>query len=317
MSTLNDKRTRSQLTLPALNPSTLGRSPLKDARLALRNTSNSQSLANPLPLQSKLRASIMATEASDGDDEILLSPKKHTMVAEQCVFKDKKRHSEENDEGAIVERVSKRVKMQVLPSVTVEERDLQTNAGVPPSDKPTDSKGPFDFKPPPQTPQRQSEAASIPAPSIPHLDLKSIASPWKSASPAKQFEKLLIPQTPRQAGAMEVDRAPSSKGQPASHPPSTPRPSAPAITVQPETPEGQTFNPLTRNHGMMGPMSPLTPLPPTPAIFGNTIRAFTAGKNGPGALDMLGAVQVRFCSNHLAFLFIASSSCGPNLIVQR
>ncbi|KAF7980843.1 hypothetical protein HWV62_36486 [Athelia sp. TMB] len=281
MFTSNDKRTtRSQLTLPALDPSALGRSPLKDARLALRNTSNSQLLAKSLAPLSESSAVIMGGDASDGDDEILLSPKKQTADPDQVTSKNKKRHSDEEPSQTTAERESKRAKMQALPPSTAEEGDI---IGVmAPVDIPMGS----NVKPPPETPQRQLEANTIArAPPIPHIDLKNIAaSPWKTSSPAKLFQKLLVPQTPR---ASNTDLSSSSK-----FPlPVTPRTSAPIINVQPETPEGQILGPANDKHGMVGPMSPLTPLPPTPAIFGNTIRAFTAGKKGPGVLERLGAVQ--------------------------
>lgn len=344
-----DKRTRSQLTLPALDPSTLGRSPLKDARLALRNTSNSQ--VQP-EASSKLRTVIMDGDATDGDDEILLSPRKLVASTSRSNV-NKKRNSEEHE---VVEngetRGSKRAKMNPLPpSLIVTTSDAencadagrggnnglfdfepkphpQRHPGPPPSTpgpsvshinlKDTNSeehqvvengdtrgskrakiasllpdaenhvdakKDPFDFQPipQPQTPQRPP-----PSRSVPHINLKNIvASPWKIASPAKQFEKFLS--QPKARVATDTNPMPD-----APIPPSTPRPAI-KINVLPETPEAQTtqgLNYMHGNHGMIGPMSPLTPLPPTPAVFGNTIRAFTAGTKGPGVLGLLGAVQV-------------------------
>ena len=77
MSFLNVKRTRSQLTLPDLDPDVLGRSPLKDAKLALRHAPN---YAHPYP-PSKLHISTSmeaeVTDATDEENEILLTPDKN------------------------------------------------------------------------------------------------------------------------------------------------------------------------------------------------------------------------------------------------
>lgn len=253
------KRTRSQLILPALDPSTLGRSPLKDARSALRNAPNSQIQLSIHQLPSKLQSLDMGGDATDDEDEILLSPDKRQ--------KAKKRISEEQNGDPHDARQAKRVKMGILSSKGDAENHHPSSQPEKLSSITTEL----------QPPQIRSVSPASPG-RIPHIDLKTIPpSPWRATSPTRQKSQS------KDAG-MDVNTIHP-------HPPTTPRPT-PAIFLQPETPEAQK-NQNTAD-SRYGPMSPLTPLPPTPAIFGNTIRAFTAGRRG-GAVTAggLGTVPVR------------------------
>jgi hypothetical protein len=262
MSTFNTKRTRSQLTLPALNHSVLGRSPLKDARSALRNASNTQvQLQRP---HSKLRIIGMDGEDED-EDEILLSPNKKAAYKN----KNRKRPSEEFSRDENVDRESKRHKMDSLPSLVLTSADAENIH--PGSESSQQRKGHFD---PERSMKLSSElqiARSVPplpahSPPVPHLDLKTVfASPWRSGSPVKNGSML-------KPDAKRVIQDTNTSVEP----PANPRIPAPVFTAQ--IPQMQTPKKLVSDL-VMGPMSPLTPLPPTPALFGGgPIRAFTSGK---------------------------------------
>lgn len=263
MSSFNTKRTRSQLTLPALNHSTLGRSPLKDARSALRNATNLQVQLQLHRAPSKLRISTMDSDTDE--DEILLSPNKKVPNKKN----NKKRLSEECSKDGNGERVLKRSKMDPLPSLVLTSADTEN---IQPSPGPSQQrKAHLDNEQLATSYLELQRSRSMPpsparSPPVPHLDLKTIPpSPWRSSSPAKNGSMLKPVIEPV---IMEANTA--------TKPPATPRIPAPAFSTnisQIQTPKG-----LHANLGME-PMSPLTPLPPTPALFGSgPIRAFTSGR---------------------------------------
>jgi hypothetical protein len=261
MSTFNSKRTRSQLTLPALDPSALGRSPLKDARLALRHGFNSQS---------KLRdhTTMQEGEVTDDDeeDEILLSPRNANVYTD--TNRNKKRLSDEHephDENGDPRELKRAKTDPLLVNSPLFTEDTQSHTS-PHSEEPQITRSAGD-------------------PSVPHVDLRTIpvaGSPWRALSPMKV--KVLDKPT-KDAGAMEVDvDTPNPTPPPVA--PSTPRPANSTPTSLPHTPPP---NPIQTPQGLnlgrlpingSGPMSPLTPLPstPSPNLFaGGALRAFTLG----------------------------------------
>ncbi|KIM75816.1 hypothetical protein PILCRDRAFT_13314 [Piloderma croceum F 1598] len=284
MSTFNAKRTRSQLTLPSLNPSVLGRSPLRDAKLAMRHAPNSQLQAHSKPRQpSKLRNNTsMDEEATDEEDEILLSPNKK-------LNSNRKRLSEEHelaqDENGNT-RESKRAKMGPSPGPSLAHTDPLHQPSPHLEQRKMD-----DFQRERAVDSPRGRSAE---PSVRHVDLRTASSsPWRSSSPIKGGSAVKMKPKPKDAGAMDVDATPNLTPNLTPKPPSTPRPapSTPVSHITPSitpcTPRSQTPQGLNlglgpgRTTGMTGPMSPLTPVPPTPALFaGGPLRAFTLGKAG-------------------------------------
>ncbi|KII95747.1 hypothetical protein PLICRDRAFT_48701 [Plicaturopsis crispa FD-325 SS-3] len=260
------KRTRSQLNIPDFDYP-LARSPLKDARTALRNRQ-----PEPLPRDA------LDMVADDSEDEILLSPKKNT----------KKRPSSpiEPDRDSLpaspsAERQAKRAKRETPPTEDTENRrppsSKRKNASSRTASAST-SRNPFTIAAGLATPSR-NRAQSVPPPAgspnrVPRLDLTSpMRSPSKTHEPKLRF--VSVP--PVEAKAAEPAPVPFAPG------PSTPE-SGPTVTVstpgesthpvRSPTPEARSsVQPMVlktpRNKstalGVFGtPMSPLTPLPPTP-----------------------------------------------------
>jgi hypothetical protein len=339
----NSKRTRSQLTLPALSPSMLGRSPLKNAKLALRHAPNSQVQLHLQTRQpSKLRnatgssSSSLDGEATDEEDEILLSPNKrkhNSIVTMNAINKDlnknKKRLSGEHEhdfaqDGNGDRRESKRAK-------TMDSSGNDSDAENRPSTSlifEQKKKAPFQHER-----SVDSQRGRLGSPSVPRVDLRtgSPALPWRSSSPTTDGMGFKMTPRPRDPslGTMDVDMDAPPTPTPAPKPPSTPRPTSPTplssnppsftpLTPQSQTPQGFNLGSGSglapgRTAGSNVTMSPLTPLPPTPAIFGGPLRAFTLGKGvvqSVSVSEFLCCVRVRSAVLHvflyawLCFLFL-------------
>jgi hypothetical protein len=280
MATFNPKRTRSNLTLPSLNPTLLGRSPLRDAKLAMRHAPNSQHQPHSkLHQPSKLSNTTSMDEEATDEDEILLSPNKKLNSNRKRLSDEHELAQDENGDP----RGSKRAKLGPSSGSSLAHTDPV-------------------HQPSPHLEQRKIDnfhrerAADLPRgrsvePSVRHVDLRTASSsPWRSSSPLKDGSAMKP--KPKDAGAMDVDLTPNNTPNLTPKFPSSPRP-APSASVShntpiaPCTPRSQTPQGLNlglgpgRTAGMSGPMSPLTPVPPTPALFaGGPLRAFTLGKAG-------------------------------------
>lgn len=261
MSTFNFKRTRSQLTLPPLDPSAIGRSPLKDARSALRNGINLPGIIFPQRELSKLRIASSSMDGEEDEDEILLSPKRAN----------RKRYSDEvhgGDENNPDSRASKRAKVMEHPFDT----DNVPSKQVSTSD-------PFVFKRAKSIERISSynppSSSYTPIRPVPHINLKTMSpSPWRTGSGPQSRTPIKDRMKPKFKGRLSLDST------------STPSTESikgrlPAIVIKAQTPEVQTPKAqatFSIGTGLLGPMSPLTPLPPAPAVFGAG-EAFTAKKN--------------------------------------
>jgi hypothetical protein len=281
MTSLNAKRTRSQLTLPALNPDILGRSPLKDARLALRHAPN-----HPHPRIPHTSRN-MGEEVTDGEDEILLSPKIPN------TNKNKKRpsdgHEDIQDENGNP-RESKRAKMDSLPLPSLVLADTENHPGPERDQKTMNAKSPLQRERLVESQSPRGYPSASPSNPVPLIDRKTVPT---SSSPLR-YNSLVKGITPGahatpKSNSMVVDATPDPNSSNTSYiprplgTPSTPRPApSPGLAIQSQTPQGLNLGSGPRlgqmkGTGINGPMSPLTPLPSTPTLFGGPLRAFTTG----------------------------------------
>lgn len=261
----NTKRTRSQLALPDFNFELLSRSPLKDARIALRTNINTASVEDHLDMEGELEVDAIPTRQAKRP----FSPLKDPLAPRERVLK-KPKWDTSDVENETASHILKSFPKK--PSSTSSE----------PSPKST------------FTAPSHRRAKSVPVERytpIRHLDLKRLSpSPWRSPSKSKQKLKIatfpsmetiqdnMLAESSKPSASQVAETAASaelSDGGPSrtppvhedvnmSSPPLSPPPTSPSELISPPHSQLRSTPPSLSELSFSRPPSPLTPLPPTP-----------------------------------------------------